>query len=199
MGASSYKAVVMGASTGGLVALKTILSALPEFFPLPIAIVQHMREHPDNYLSEFLGRICPLAVKEAEDKEPFRSGTAYLAPAGYHLLMEPDQTLSLSVDARENYCCPSVDVLFESAAEVFKDSLIGVVLTGSNGDGSRGLKTIKAHGGFAIVQNPEGAEAKAMLVAALAATPVDRVADLEQIAPLLIQCSRIQHASNQRL
>ncbi|MBI3418799.1 MAG: chemotaxis protein CheB [Proteobacteria bacterium] len=187
----AYRAVVMGTSAGGMQALKTILPALPESFPLPIAIVQHMQESADDFLAEYLNGISPLTVKEAEDKEPFSPGTVYLAPAGYHLLIEADQTFSLSVDVRENYCCPAIDALFESAAEVFGEALIGVVLTGANGDGSHGLKTIKARGGFAIVQNPVTAESDYMPAAALAATPVDRVGDLEQIASLLVHCSEV--------
>jgi len=138
-----------------------------------------------------LGQSSQIVVKEAEDKEPLRSGIAYLAPPGYHLLIEPDRSFSLSVDARVNYSCPSIDVLFESAAHVFGESLIGVVLTGANKDGAQGLKIIKEHGGLAIVQNPESAEARSMPQAALAAVSADYVVDLEQLAPLLVQLSTV--------
>ena len=135
-----------------------------------------------------------IAVSEAEDKEPFCAGHAYLAPAGYHLLIESDRSLSLSVDQRVNHSCPSIDVLFESAADVFAESLIGGVLTGANADGAQGLKAIKARGGLAVVQNPQTASALAMPRAALEATPVDHVVDLGRIAPLLIQMSALEEA-----
>ena len=180
-----YEAVVLGVSAGGLAALKALLPALPASFPLPIAIVQHVGERSDNFLCEYLGRTSSITVKEAEDKEPLIAGTAYLAPPGYHMLIEADRSFSLSVDPRVNHCCPSIDVLLESAAEVYAGGLIGVILTGANGDGAQGLKAVKARGGLTIVQNPASAEAGAMPRAALAATPVDHVIELEQLAALL--------------
>ena len=182
---------MIGVSAGGLTALKTLLPALPESFPLPIAIVQHIHASSDSYLSEYLDQLCTITVKEAEDKEPLRAGTAYLAPAGYHLLIEPERTFALSVDPSVNHSCPSIDVLFESAAEVFADSLIGIVLTGASADGSRGLAAIKARGGLAIVQNPETAETPYMPKAALAAARADHVVDLEEIAPLLVRLASV--------
>lgn len=182
-----YKAIVMGVSAGGLPALKTILSGLPSSFPLPIAIVQHRDERADSFLAEYLDRNSKLNVREAEDKEPLHAGKVYIAPAGYHLLIEPDKSFSLSADPRVNYSCPSIDVLFESAVDVYQEMLIGVILTGANSDGAHGLKSIKARGGLAIVQSPDMAEADAMPRAAIAATQVDYVVDLEQIAPLLVQ------------
>lgn len=182
-----YEAIVIGASAGGLQALKTVLTALPASFPFPIAIVQHIADRSESVMAELLDRASRIAVNEAEDKELLRPGTAYLAPPGYHLLIEPDRSFSLSVDERVNYACPSIDVLFESAAEVFGKALIGVILTGANADGAHGLKTIKAHGGLAIVQNPENAESPVMPRAALAATEVDYRVNLEQLAPLLLR------------
>jgi two-component system chemotaxis response regulator CheB len=142
-----YEAVVIGASAGGMQALKAILPELPAPFYPPIAIVQHVNERSGNFLAEYLGTLSRLKVKEAEAREKLSSGSAYLAPAGYHLLIEPDRTFSLSVDPRVNYACPSIDVLFESAAETFGSTLIGVVLTGANADGARGLKKIRQRGG----------------------------------------------------
>ncbi len=182
-----YEAIVIGASAGGLQALKTLLSALPASFPFPIAIVQHITERSESVLAELLNQVSQIAVKEAEDKEPLSSGTAYLAPPGYHLLIEPDHCLSLSVDERVNHACPSIDVLFESAADAFGEALIGIILTGANVDGAQGLKTIKDHGGLAIVQNPDSAESPAMPKAALAATKVDHIVNLDQLSPLLLQ------------
>jgi two-component system chemotaxis response regulator CheB len=181
------EAVVLGVSAGGLEALRTLLPVLPPSFPLPLAIVQHLGSHSDGFLAEFLDRLSRIRVKEAEDKEPFRPGAAYLAPPGHHLLVERDRSLALSVDARVNHSCPSVDVLFESAAEAFGPALIGIVLTGANGDGAEGLKTIRARGGLAIVQDPRDAQSPAMPRAALAAAGADHVLPLDQIAPLLVR------------
>jgi len=190
---SRYKAVVMGLSAGGLQALKVVIPALPSSFALPLAIAQHNSDKSAGFLADYLDEIGDLAVKEAEDKEPLRAGHAYLAPAGYHLLIEDDATCSLSVDPRVNYCCPSIDVLFESAADAFGEALIGVVLTGANSDGSRGLKAIKAHGGLAIVQDPASAESRYMPQAALNATPVDHVVTLAELAPLLVRLSGVRN------
>jgi two-component system, chemotaxis family, protein-glutamate methylesterase/glutaminase len=191
-----FEAAVIGVSAGGLRALKTILPELPASFPLPIAIVQHLDAQADAYLAGFLDRISAIAVKEAEDKEPMLPGTAYLAPAGYHLLIEPDRSFSLSVDDKVNFSRPSVDLLFESAADALGEALIGIVLTGANSDGAHGLKAIKDRGGFAIVQDPQTADAPYMPRAALAATPVDRVVQLERIAPLLTQlCKGEDHGA----
>jgi two-component system, chemotaxis family, protein-glutamate methylesterase/glutaminase len=184
-----YAAVVIGVSAGGIEALKVLLPALPASFPLPIAIVQHRDRRSDGFLADYLNALSRIAVSEAEDKEPFCAAHAYLAPAGYHLLIESDRSLSLTVDERVNYSCPSIDVLFQSAANVFAQSLIGVVLTGANSDGAEGLKTIKARGGVTVVQDPQTAASTAMPRAALNATPVDHVVPLEQIAPLLTQIS----------
>ena len=187
-----YEAVVIGVSTGGIEALKMILAALPASFPLPIAIVQHRDERPDGFLAEYLNRLSRLTVSEVEDKDLLCPGHVYLAPAGYHLLIESDRSLSLSVDPRVNYSCPSIDVLFESAADAFADALIGIVLTGANADGAKGLKAIKARRGLAIVQAPETAQAPAMPRAALEATAVDYLVDLQEIAPLLIRICTMQ-------
>lgn len=182
-----YEAIVIGASVGGLEALKIVLSALPASFPSPVAIVQHIGERSESFMAELLNQASRITVKEAEDKESLSPGTAYLAPPGYHLLIEPDRSFSLSVDERVNYARPSIDVLFESAAEVFGETLIGIILTGANADGAQGLKTIKEYGGVAIVQSPEGAENAAMPKAALTTTEVDYVVSLEQLTQILLQ------------
>ncbi|MGC4095930.1 MAG: chemotaxis protein CheB [Nitrospira sp.] len=145
-----------------------------------------MAESPENCMAELLNHASRITVKEAEDKESLSPGTAYLAPPGYHLLIDPDRSVSLSVDERVNHARPSIDVLFESAAETFDEALIGIVLTGANADGAQGLKTIKGYGGLAIVEDPESAEHPAMPKAALAATKVDYVVTLERLVPLLL-------------
>ena len=180
-----FEAIAIGASAGGLRALQIVLSGLPASFPLTIAIVQHMEPQSDTFLSEYLNQVSAISVKEAEDKETLQPGTAYLAPAGYHLLIEPNRSFSLSVDEKVNYSRTAIDPLFESAADVFGAKLIGILLTGANHDGAQGLKIIKQRGGMTIVQNPKTAESPSMPKAALNATQVDHVLDLEQILPLL--------------
>jgi two-component system, chemotaxis family, protein-glutamate methylesterase/glutaminase len=180
-----FEAVVLGVSAGGMHALKAIIPELPATFSVPIAIVQHLGAQSDAYLVEYLNRLSAINVKEAEDKEILSPGTVYVAPAGYHLLIEPDRSFSLSVDDKVNFSRPSIDLLFESAADAFGEALIGVVLTGANTDGAKGLKAIKRLGGLAVVQNPKTAEASCMPRAALAATAVDHIVDLERIALLL--------------
>ena len=123
-----FEAAVIGVSAGGLNALRTILPELPRGFPLPIAIVQHQGARSDGYLVKMLADICAITVKEAEEKEAMQHGTAYLAPPDYHLLIEPDRAFSLSVDEKVNFSRPSIDVLFQSAAETFGRGLIGVIL-----------------------------------------------------------------------
>ena len=180
-----YEAVVIGVSAGGMDALPIVLEALPDDFPVPILIVQHIGPHSDGYLSHYLDSICRLQVREAGEKEDLLPGKVYLAPANYHLLVEDDRTLSLSVDERVNFARPSVDVLFETASDAFGSRLVGIILTGANRDGSMGLKKIRQNGGLAIVQAPETAFADGMPRAAIAACPVDHILPLDQIGPFL--------------
>lgn len=180
-----YEAMVVGASAGGLEALLAILKELPADFAIPVLIVQHMSPHSNNLLAELLNRQCRLLVKEVEEKETPRGGVAYVAPPDYHLLVEADHTLSLSREERVNYSRPSIDVLFETAAEAYGDKLIAVVLTGANADGSQGLQVIKKFGGTCVVQDPLTAVAPRMPQAAIESTAVDYVVALEEIAPLI--------------
>lgn len=187
MARASYRAAAIGVSSGGLQALTALLGRLPADLPLALLIVQHLGADAGDGLARLLDQRCALRVKEADEGEAVRPGTAYLAPPNYHLLVENDGVLALSVDPPVNFARPSIDVLFESAAMVFGPQLIGIVLTGANADGSAGLRTIKAYGGLAVVQDPTEAEATPMPLAALAATPVDHILALQQIADLLIE------------
>ncbi|NLY41914.1 MAG: chemotaxis protein CheB [Desulfovibrionales bacterium] len=180
-----FQAIVMGASAGGLEVLRTILQGLPATLPVPILIVQHISPDSDSYLPTLLGKHTELRVKEAEDKETLSAGVVYVAPPNYHLLVEADQSLALCAGSKVNFSRPAIDVLFESAAEVFVSGLVGVILTGANHDGARGLARIKAVGGLCIVQDPQSAQVSAMPLAALAASIVDYVRPAEKIAPLL--------------
>ena len=185
-----YKAVVVGVSAGGINALKQVLSLIPAGFKLPVIIVQHLHPDQDRSMVEILDRCSALRVKEAEEKEPAAPGLVYLAPPNYHLLIELDGTFSLSIDAKVNFSRPSIDVLFESAADAYCPWLIGVILTGASSDGAAGLRRIKDGGGMAIVQDPAGAEYSIMPSAAIEATEVDYVLDLQGIGKLLAVIGR---------
>lgn len=179
------RALVIGGSAGALGALLQFLPALPSDFPLPVMLVVHLPPEGESLLPSLLNNRCRLTVKEAEDKEPIRAGIIYVAPPNYHLLVEPDFHLSLSQDAPVLYSRPSIDVLFESAADAYGDGLAGLVLTGASSDGARGLHAVAAAGGRAYVQNPATAEVAAMPQAALAACPDAHVLSLPQAASVL--------------
>jgi two-component system chemotaxis response regulator CheB len=185
-----FKLVAIGCSMGGMRALEIILSTLPEDFPLPIVIVQHRYRTSNDSLPAFFRRHTKLSVVDALDKQWIHPGHVYLAPADYHLLVDPEGELSLSVDERVEYARPSIDVLFESAADAFPGSVIAVVLTGANADGAHGARRVKDRGGFVLVQDPETAESPDMPRAAIAATRVDRILPLERIGPFLVELSR---------
>jgi two-component system, chemotaxis family, protein-glutamate methylesterase/glutaminase len=182
---NKYEIVVVGVSAGGLEALSLIVPSLPADFSLAMIVVQHMHKKSDNFLSNYINSNSALRVKEAMDKEPILPGTVYIAPANYHLLIEEDKTLSLSTESRINWSRPSIDLLFESAADVYDEKLIGLILTGANEDGSNGLKKIKDFGGLTIVQDPEAALSDFMPRAAIRATKPDHVLKLEEISPFL--------------
>lgn len=176
-----FQAIVIGVSAGGFKALHSILAQFPATFPLPLIIVQHRMAESDDYLVESLNRRCRITIKEADEKEEIKPGVAYIAPAGYHLLIEKNRTFSLCLNEPVCYSRPSIDVLFESASEAYKSKLIGVILTGANTDGSQGIKAIKKKRGLTIVQDPETAEIKTMPMAALETNAVDHVIRLEEI------------------
>lgn len=179
------EAVVIGASAGALEALSVILPTLPADYPLSVMVVVHIPQDKPSILAELFQAKCRLPVKEAEDKEPICRGTIYFAPPDYHLLVEMDHSLSLSSDEPVLYSRPSIDVLFESAADAYGPGLIGIVLTGANQDGAGGLKAIAGAGGVTIVQEPVGAFAPAMPEAAKAACPGARTMSLDAIAGFL--------------
>lgn len=185
MSPAQIKAVAIGASAGAVQALQTILPALPADYRLPVLVVVHVPPDRANQLVPLLQSRCEMAVKEAEDKEPVLSGVIYFAPSDYHLLVETDESLALSTDEAVNYSRPSIDVLFESAADAYGEGLVGVVLTGANHDGAAGLKAIVDAGGLAIVEDPTGAYATAMPRSALEACPSAMIMNLDAIASYL--------------
>jgi two-component system, chemotaxis family, protein-glutamate methylesterase/glutaminase len=178
--------VVVGTSLGGLAALTTLIKALPKEFAGPVAIVQHRTKATDDALLRLLAAQSPLPVIEPDDKAPLEPGRVYLAPADYHLLVEREN-LALSTAAPRNFARPSIDILFESAADAFGPAVTGVVLTGSNHDGAAGSRYIKAHGGRVFVEDPASAHCGTMPAAAIAATAVDAILPLTELCTRMFE------------
>jgi len=181
----AYELVAIGTSVGGLQALIALLGELPSTFPLPIAVAQHRSPDVKSGITEVLQNYTDLIVVEAEDKDEIEAGHVYLAPADYHLLVESDRTLALSTEGPVHYARPSIDVLFESAAEAYRQALVGVVLTGASADGARGARRIKECGGWLIVQEPATAESRVLPDAALAVAQADEVVTLDRLPQTL--------------
>jgi two-component system chemotaxis response regulator CheB len=179
---------VIGASWGGLAALTDLVSKLPKSFTIPIAVVQHRSRHADNLLAELLQDVTPLRVVDVEDKEPLEPGTVYIAPANYHMMVEKGH-LSLTTDPMVRFSRPSIDVTFISAADAYPGRTLGVILTGANDDGSRGLRHIIDRGGRGIVQDPATAESPTMPQSACRAVPEAEVVPLEKIPDRLVAIS----------
>ena len=183
---SGVSIAVVGTSWGGLAALSQLIAALPGNFALPLAVVQHRSRHADDLLASLLQDMTELRVVDVEDKEPIEPGSVYIAPANYHMLVEHGH-FSLTTDPLEKFSRPSIDVTFISAGDAYPGTVLGVVLTGANDDGSRGLKHIVRRGGRAIVQDPETAESKAMPLAARMAVPEAEVLPLSRIPERLVE------------
>jgi two-component system chemotaxis response regulator CheB len=177
--------VVIGASVGAIEALSLLLPVLPPDYPFAVVVVVHVPPDRDSLLSSLFVSRCEMKVKEAEDKELLTAGTIYFAPADYHLMIEPDGRLSLSNEDPVRFSRPSIDVLFETAADALGDQVIGVVLTGGNHDGAKGLRSICDAGGRAWVQLPSEAEGAAMPEAAAEACPEAIVLPVQGIATAL--------------
>jgi two-component system chemotaxis response regulator CheB len=191
----AYRLVAIGASWGGLDVLRDILRDLPAELDAAVVIAQH--RSPDSHPTAFrdlLGEVTRLKVREASDKDSVCPGTVYVAAPDYHLLVDPG-SVSLSTDEPVLYARPSIDVLFETAAESYRDRCIGVVLTGANDDGSRGLARVVELGGTAIVQDPETAQRDEMPRAALRAAPTARVTPVAEIGPLLVDLCGLARVS----
>lgn len=185
-----YEVIMMGASAGGMEALREVLSGLEQPFALPIIVAQHVAAHSDNYLVTYLNNHTPLLVKEAEEKERIKAGCVYICPPNYHLLLEEDKSLSLATFEKVNYSRPSIDVLFETGAMSFQKTAIGILLTGASRDGAYGMAMIHSLGGMTIVQDPNTAYVPSMPASAIRSTPVDYILPLKDIAPYLNTLSR---------
>ena len=180
------KAVVMGASAGGLKALSEVFQSLPEDLATAVFVVLHIQARSGHQYAQVLQHGARWKVSVAQEKEVPELGHIYMAPPGYHLLVEADQSLSLSVDERVHYCRPAIDVLFESAARSFRDRLVGVLLTGANQDGTDGLRAIQKFGGWTIAQDPSDAEVSDMPASAVAAGVVDQIEPLGKIVGAIV-------------
>ena len=164
---ASLRAVVIGGSAGALNVLREILRALERPARAPVVVVLHVPPRAPDTFAELLSRECALAVKQAEDKEPLEAGTVYLAPPGYHLLIESHGAFALSIDPPVHFSRPSIDVLFESAADAYGRQLLAILLSGASSDGAAGLQEVHAAGGLTAVQAPGSAESNTMPAAAL--------------------------------
>ncbi len=179
------EAIAIGASAGGIDALPVLLPALPASLAAAVFIVLHLPRERPSLLTEIFRGQCALPVREAEDKDAALPGTIYFAPPDYHLLIETGPRIALSIDAPVHHSRPSIDVLFESAADVYAQRLMGIILTGANEDGSDGFEAIRRAGGMTIAQDPAEALATRMILSALSRGPADLVLPLERIAALL--------------
>lgn len=184
-----YSVVAVGTSWGGLSAMTKLLGGLPQDFPIPIVIVQHRGKDSNELLSQLLQDSTDLTVCEIEDKDALSPGRVHVAPANYHVMLEPGYA-SLTIEEPVRYSRPSIDVMFDSAAATYGPTAIGVVLTGANEDGARGLAHIIERGGRALVQDPKTAEIPIMPNAAIKAAPTAEVLPLDRLAPRLIELSR---------
>ncbi|WP_281645071.1 chemotaxis protein CheB [Parendozoicomonas sp. Alg238-R29] len=180
------KVIVIGASAGGSKALAELLGYLPASFPLPVVVVKHHKPGAANDMASWLDCRIALDAHFAEDKEKVKPGTVIVAPPDYHLLVDQDGSVELSLDEPVIYSRPSLDVLFETAAEAFGDQAIGVVLTGASRDGANGSETIRKAGGQVFVQNPETAEVSVMPKAALGKSDLSNAMELDCLATKLL-------------
>lgn len=185
----AIKMIAIGTSLGGTSALQVLLPMLPAQLSATVALVFHRAQDADATLGMFLRKYCQLPVEEAQDKTPILPNHLYYAPADYHMLAEGDH-FALSIEAAVSFARPSIDVLFESVAEVYGNTAVGVILSGAGRDGAAGLAAIKARGGLTLVQSPGSAQSRHMPEAAIATGQVDKVLRVEEIVPFL---SKWQH------
>jgi two-component system, chemotaxis family, protein-glutamate methylesterase/glutaminase len=177
--------IVIGASAGGVQALSELLPALPADSRAAVFVVLHLPRDKPSLLVEVFSRKCALEVREAQDKEPVVPGTVYFAPPNYHLLVDTGPQLALSADDLVHHSRPSIDVLFESAADIYRERLLGIILTGANEDGAEGLAAVHDAGGITVVQEPQTAQSSLMILSALELRSPDLVLPLGGIAELM--------------
>lgn len=183
--------VFIGGSAGSISPIITILSSLPADFKLIITLVVHSSGCDKTSMPEALASSCALTVIEISDKERVKPNTIYVAPGGYHLYVENENSYSLSVDKKEHYSRPAIDVLFNSAAEVFGRQCIAILLSGANEDGAEGLLNVKRHGGLTIVQSPESSQVSIMPQNAIENGAATKVLSPIEISRLLLNYNDI--------
>lgn len=187
-----YQAIVVGGSSGGIDALTQVLPSLPATVRAAVLVVMHLPRDRRSLLVDIFQPRCALPLHEAQDKDCIAPGTVYFAPPDYHLLVDAGPSVALSIDSPVHFSRPSIDVLFESAADQYGDRLVGILLSGANEDGAIGMKAIQAAGGLTIVQDPATAPMPTMPLAALARTSADHVLPPAGIADLLADLHRQQ-------
>jgi len=179
------KALIIGGSAGSLDVLLKVLPAIDPKLSFPIVIVVHRKHGADSLLPDLLSTRTVLKVKEVDEKEIIQAGTVYIAPSDYHLLIEQDHTFSLDYSEKINFSRPAIDVTFQTAAEVYKEGLVCLLLSGSNNDGVDGLKSVKAWGGIAIVQDPASAQVSYMPEQAIKNVQIDAILPIETMAEFI--------------
>lgn len=175
-------ALVIGGSAGSLEVLIKVLPDLDTSLSFPIIIVVHRKQGNDSLLSDLLSSKTKLSVKEVEEKDNILAGTIYIVPSDYHLLIERDLTFSLDYSEKVNYSRPSIDVTFQSAADIYKDKLVCLLLSGSNADGVNGLMAVQNAGGEVAVQDPKSAQVPYMPTQAMLRTQTKNILDVNEIA-----------------
>jgi two-component system chemotaxis response regulator CheB len=182
---NKYGAIVIGASAGGIEACKHLLKTIQKELDIPVLIVQHIMKDKGLCIADLMSKLTGLKTKEAEPGEDILPNTVYFAPPDYHMAVEQDKTITLLSTEPINYSRPSIDVLFEAAADAYTDRLLGVILTGSSSDGADGLKRINKMGGCTIVQSPEDAEFDVMPLSAMENTNIDFVGTIKEITEFI--------------
>lgn len=182
-----YKAVVIGGSAGSFQVITKILNSLPKNFPLPVLLSLHRLKHVRSGFVEALSIKSKIPIVEPYDKETIKPGQGYLAPSNYHMYVELNKRIALSTEEPVNHSRPSIDLTFETAAQAYRDKIIGIILSGANRDGAYGLKKLKQLGGTAIVQDPNECQVKTMTEASLKLTAVDHIFTTQQIINFLLQ------------
>lgn len=183
------EALIIGGSAGSLDVLLKVLPDLNSSLTFPVIIVLHRKPGKESMLTDLLRTKTKMLVKEIEEKEPLISGKIYIAPPGYHLLIEKNKTFSLDASEKINFSRPSIDVSFTSAAEVFGKNLVAILLSGANSDGSDGLQKVHKTGGYTMIQNPDSAVARFMPEYASGHVEIDSILDPEEMANFINQLS----------
>jgi two-component system chemotaxis response regulator CheB len=176
-----YKAMVIGGSAGSFRVIIQLLEVFSGDIAMPVFLCLHRLKQVRKGFEETLARISPIPLTEPSDKEKIRMGSLYLAPANYHMLIENDKMIALSIDDPIQYSRPSIDICFATAAEVYQDGLLAVLLSGANQDGTEGIAAVKEHGGYVVVQDPDDCEIATMCESAIKLTIPDQILTVKEI------------------